>query len=163
VTLLFEVFGLICGAALIRAVAARSAVSSLRGGLTCVAVVLGAVAFWAGAWPEARALVRLHERDQRLTSAQARVVAGDTYGANEPFLAWADRLLARNARVFLDCPQPSPCSSFLANWITYRLTPRVFTDYETQAQWVLFYDTAPLRSAAVARFSARFALERLPG
>jgi hypothetical protein len=41
VTLAFDLFGVICGAAPIRALAARSAISSLRGGLTCVAVVLG--------------------------------------------------------------------------------------------------------------------------
>jgi hypothetical protein len=163
VTLVFDLFGVICGAALIRALAARNAVSSLRGGLTCVAVVLGVVAFWAGVWPQARTLVRLHEHDQHLTSAQARALPGTRYGADEAFLAWASHRLPPGAQVFLDCAQPHPCSNALANWITYRLTPRVFTDYSTQAQWVLFYGTAAPRAAAVVRFAPGFALERLPG
>lgn len=161
-TLLFDLLGLICGAALIRALASRSALSSLRGGLSCVAVVLGVVAFWANVWPQARALVRLHDRDQRLTFAQARAAPGVRYGADEPFLEWAGRRLPRDARVFLNCPQPRSCPNALANWITYRLTPRVFTDYASQAQWVLFYGTPPPPSAAVARFAPGFALERLP-
>jgi hypothetical protein len=161
VTLVFEVLGVICTAALIRAVTARPGTGSLRVWLACVAVGFGALAFWAKVFPETRTLVRLHTHDGRLTSAEARALPGERFGADEQFLAWADGRLPRFARVFLDCPQPQPCTNVLANWITYRLTPRVFTDFRSQAQWVLFYRTASPRAPGV-HFAPGYGLERLP-
>jgi hypothetical protein len=165
VTLLFETFGAISAALLVRVALTRS--SSLLPALACIAIVIGAVTFWSDVWPEARSLVRLHRADGHLTRAQAFAEPGQAFGADEPFLAWAARELPPRARVFLECPQPKPCSYGLPNWITYRLAPRVFTDYPTEAQWVLFYGT-PTRALSsatftvVARYAPGYVVGRLP-
>jgi hypothetical protein len=164
VTLALELLGALSTAALIRAMGARS--RSLLPALTCVAIVVGAISFWRGVWPEVRALVSLHTYDERLTPAQAFASPGSEYGAREGFLAWAADRLPPRARVFLACAQPTPCSNALANWITYRLGPRVFTDFAVQAQWVLFYGTPTSalvlrRPTRVLTYAPGFAIGRL--
>jgi hypothetical protein len=136
--LLLEVLGVLAVAAVVRAVTGGK---SLRPGLTVVVLVAGAIVFWTSIWPDARDLVRGHSHDARLTPAQRLAVPGAQYGAQERVLAWADASLPPRARVFLECPQATNCSNGLANWIAYRLEPRVFTDYPQQAQWILFYNT----------------------
>ena len=69
---------------------------------------------------------------------------------------------------FLECPQPTSCQNALANWITYRLQPRVFTDFPGQPQWVLFYNTAThalsgARFTALTEYASGFAVGRLAG
>jgi hypothetical protein len=164
VTPLFDLIGVICAAVLVRALG--RAANSPRGALACVLVALSAFAFWHGAWTQARSLVDQHRGDDRLTAVQALASPGAQYGADEPFLAWAQARLPRAARVFLDCPQPQTCSNALANWITYRLQPRLFTIYPTQAQWVLFYATGAgslsgTQLAGVQRFRPGFAVARI--
>ena len=46
----------------------------------------------------------------------------------------------RKATVHLICPN---CSVELGQWITYRLTPRIFSDRPAPGQWVLTYDATP--------------------
>lgn len=158
---LFDLVGLICVAALLWALGSRAGGRSLMGAVTCVAVVFGAGTFWTHVWPQARSMVLLHESDSRLTPAQAFANPGVRLHANEGFLAWADQRLPPTARVFLDCPEPRPCPNELSNWITYRLTPRVFTDYRGEAQWVLFYGTAGPAAPGIVGYSPGFAIERL--
>jgi hypothetical protein len=166
VTLFAEAVGVLFVAAMARAVLARSV--SLGGAVTAVAVVLGGLAFWAGVWPQARELVSDHAHNARLSREQALALPGTALPATaaparEDVLAWADSVLPRRARVFLDCPQPAPCTNPLANWITYRLEPRVFTDSASQAQWVLFYGTPArwLATTSVMEFAPGYAIGRL--
>jgi hypothetical protein len=164
VTLVLEFVGVVSAAALVRALASRSA--SLLGTAACVAVALSAFLFWHGVWPQAARLVDLHNRDGRLSREQALAAPGYAYGVNAGFLAWADGRLPRRARVFLDCPEPVSCPHGVANFITYRLQPRVFTDFARQANWVLFYSQpgtalGSARVTALATYRAGFAIGRL--
>lgn len=138
-TLLVEVVGLLSVATIVYSL--RTRLVSLGGGVTVMAVALSGVVFWTGIWSTARGLMADHQHDSHLTRAQARALPGTAVGAREDVLAWADQLLPKHARVYLDCPQPTRCLNGLANWITYRLTPRVFTDLPSQADWILFYNT----------------------
>jgi hypothetical protein len=136
--------------------------------LTAAGVVLAAIAFWGNVFPRAGSLIDDHNRDARLSREQALALPGRRWGAREDALAWADSVLPLNARVFLECPQPSPCTNALANWITYRLQPRVFTDYPNQAQWVLFYGTptgalSSPRLTGVIEYAPGFAIARVAG
>ncbi|HWF74462.1 MAG TPA: hypothetical protein VG186_14025 [Solirubrobacteraceae bacterium] len=138
-TVLLEVVGALAVAALVRGLLPGPA--PLTAAVSVVAVVVAGFAFWSNAWPDARTLVDEHSRDARLSTEQALAVPGARWGARDDVLAWADAVLPRDANVFLECPQPSNCSNGLANWIAYRLEPRVFTDFPAQAQWILFYAT----------------------
>ncbi len=163
-TLLLELVGALVLAAMIRGLLPGRV--SLLSGLTVVAVALAGFAFWSNVWSVGRGFISQHAVDARLTAEQALAVPGGEYGAREDVLAWADGVLPRQARVFLDCQQPNPCQNALANWITYRLLPRVFTDFPWQAQWVLFYDTPPgaLESVKVSDevvYKPGFAIARL--
>lgn len=165
--LLFVLVGLLCVVAIAPAVV-RQRGPSLSTWLVVASVAIGALAFWSNLFPQTRALIDEHGRDSRLTAEQALALPGTAYRAREDFLAWADARLPRRAAVFLYCPQPAPCSNALANWITYRLQPRVFTDLPTQAQWVLFYATSPstLRGAPLTwlvPYAPGFALARVGG
>jgi hypothetical protein len=146
VTLLLEVVGVLAAASVIRATLPSA--TSLRDGLTIVAVVLAGFALWSTIWPQARDLIDQHSADARLTRAQALALPGTVWGAHEDVLAWAATRLPRRATVYLECPQPEHCSNGLANWIAYRLAPRVFTDLPVQAQWILFYATPPSELAS---------------
>jgi hypothetical protein len=139
VTLLLEVLGVLAVAALVRGLLPGP--GSLLPGVSVVAVVVAGFAFWSNLWPDVHDLVSEHSADARLSSEQALALPGTHFGAREDVLAWADALLPLHARVFLECPQPGNCSNGLANWITYRLQPRVFTSYPSQARWVLVYNT----------------------
>jgi hypothetical protein len=165
VTLLLEVIGALAVAALVRGLLPGSA--ALLPALAVVAVVAGGFAFWSNVWPDAETFVDFHARDARLSAEQALAVPGGGFGAREDVLAWADALLPRGARVFLECPEPTNCSNGLANWIAYRLQPRVFADFPAQAQWILFYRTP--RSAlgtsvpltGVVQYAPGFAIGRV--
>jgi hypothetical protein len=137
VTLLAEVLGVLAIAAIVRV--AWPGTSSLKPAITVVIVVLAGFGFWAKIWPRVSGLVREHSQDSQLTAEQALSIPGVTFGANASVLAWADGALPREASVFLDCT----CANGLANWITYRLQPRFFTELPAQAQWILFYNTQP--------------------
>ncbi len=133
-----------------------------------LAALAGAAAFWIGVGPGAVGMVREHARDAHLNAAQAFARPGEGFGAREDVLAWADATLPRHGRVYLDCPQPERCSNGLANWIAYRLEPRVFTDTPAQATWVLLYRTASGRSAPpgfvlAATYAPGFAVARRAG
>ena len=157
-TLLLEVIGVLAVAALVRG--ALNGPASLIPVLSVVAVVVGGFAFWSNVWPEGHALVSEHTADARYTPEEALAGPGLPFGADEQALSWADSVLPLRARVFLECPQPAPCSNSLANWITYRLQPRVFTSYPSQARWIFFYDTPPTALPAV-RFTG--AVQFVPG
>ncbi len=127
---------------------------------------LSGVVFWTGVWATARGLVKQHEHDAGLSRAQALALPGTSMQAREDFLAWAARIVPKRATVYLDCPQPTRCLNGLANWISYRLTPRVFTDLPSQAQYVLFYNAPPSeagapRVSALRFYGADFALGRV--
>lgn len=138
-TLLLEVVGVLAVAALVRG--ALPGPASLLPALAVVAVVVAGFAFWSNAWPEVHDLVSEHSADARLTPEQALSLPGSLWGARADVLDWANGVLPQRARVFLECPQESNCSNGLANWITYRLQPRLFTSFASQAQWILFYNT----------------------
>ncbi len=165
-SVLVELGGVLCVAATVRYV--HPGARSLLPALAIVALVLGGFAFWRSAWTEGRGLIDQHSRDARLTREQALALPGTAYGAREDVLAWADVHLPRRARVFLECPQPTPCPNALANWITYRLQPRVFTDRPGQARWVLFYGTSTsalsgTRVMGLIEYASGFAIGRLAG
>ncbi len=128
----------------------------------------GAAAFWIGVGPGAVGMVHERAHDAHLTAAQALARPGEGLGARADVLAWADATLPRHGRVYLDCPQPASCSNALANWIAYRLEPRVFTDTPAQATWVLLYRRAPDEPlpagfALAATYARGFAVARRAG
>jgi hypothetical protein len=86
-----------------------------------------------------RDLVEQHSADSKLSRAEAAVAAGGQFPAREDFLGWAESQLPSHARVFLACGRG--CGP--REWITYRLSPRVFVERPRQAGWLLFYDEAP--------------------
>src|SRR5947209_2238190 len=131
--------------------------------LVLLAVACSMVAAWVTLGVRTRQLIAAHGDDARLSRAEALAVPGRAFGAREDVLAWAAALIPTHARVYLQCPQPGSCSNPLANWITYRLSPRVFTDSAADADWVLVYRSGPsgiTGARAVWRFSPGFAVLR---
>jgi hypothetical protein len=143
-TLLVEVLGFVVLAGALRTLLPAGALP-LAGALTALAVAIGGAALWLDGYPTVRKLLAEHASSEVLTRAQANAAAGGLFPADEGFLAWADARLPKTATVWLECAGHCP-----GEWVTFRLSPRVFVSSPSQAQFALFYDVAP-SSAAYAR------------
>jgi len=137
VTILLEVIGVIVLAAAARALLPTGS-TSLVAAIAAIAVAVGGAAFWLGGYASLRHLLDEHASFEGSTVAQANAAAGGQFPADEGFMAWADAHLPKTARVYLACTGHCP-----AEWVTFRLSPRVFVSSPAQAQYVLFYDIAP--------------------
>lgn len=136
-TLAFEVIGVIVLAAALRAPLPTPAFP-LTSAIAAFAVAVGGVSFWLNGYSSARSLLDGHASDLQLTRGQANAAGGGIFPADEGFLAWADARLPRKARVFLECTGHCP-----GEWVTFRLSPRVFVSSPKQAEYALFYDIDP--------------------
>jgi hypothetical protein len=109
-----------------------------------LAVAAMAIAFWSAVWSEGHTLVDQHSSDSTLTSEQANAVAGNLFPANDAFLSFAAATVPSDATVYLWCgPAQAGCYDGLSDWISFRLSPRVFVSQPGQAQWVVVYGASP--------------------
>jgi hypothetical protein len=113
---------------------------SWRVALATVAAVLGLVAIVSSGWSHARNILTQRGIDAKTTAAERRASVGQRFGAREDILRVVDEQIPRRAKVLLICPN---CSAELGQWITYRLTPRRFTDGPEGAEWIFTYDSTP--------------------
>ena len=148
-TLLIEVLGVVVVAVLLgeRLGPRRSLVP----GVLAVAVAIAALSSFPVLWSDAHTLVNTHDQDAMLTREAANTAAGGTFPANEPFLAFAEANIPRSASVYLDCGTANAgCPGGLNEWISFRLTPRLFLPTPARARYALFYGANPA-TAAYAR------------
>jgi hypothetical protein len=143
-TLAWEVIGVIVLAAALRALLPTPSIPLVTV-IAAFAVAVGGASFWLDGYSSARSLLNEHASDLQLTRGQANAAGGGIFPADEGFLAWADAHLPRNARVFLECTGHCP-----GEWVTFRLSPRVFVSSPIQAEYALFYDIDP-KSAPYTR------------
>jgi hypothetical protein len=136
-TLAFEVIGVVVLAAALRALLPTPSIP-LTTAIAAFAIAVGGASFWLNGYSSARSLLDEHASDRQLTRGQANAAGGGIFPADEGFLAWADALLPRKARVFLECTGHCP-----GEWVTFRLSPRVFVSSPEQAEYALFYDIDP--------------------
>ena len=140
-TLLIELLGVLALAVAIRSLAG-GAISSAS-----AAVAVAVVAFGIGGlnnlWPETTGLVDAHNANAKLSREAANTQAGAVYSTdNEGFLAFADRVIPRTARVFIECGlHQGKCLQ--QEWVTFRLSPRVFVEHPSQARWAIFDGAEP--------------------
>jgi hypothetical protein len=144
VTLIFEAVGIVVLAAAVRAVLPASRLS-LTTAILALAVAIGGAPFWLEGYAASRRLLDEHSANEALTRGQANAAGGGIFPADEGFLAWVDARLPRNARIYMECTGHCP-----AEWVTFRLSPRVFVNSPREAQYALFYDVSP-GSKAYAR------------
>lgn len=115
--------------------------------VTLLAVAAMAIAFWSGVWSEGSALVTQHDSDAALTVEEANTLAGNLWPANNAFITFAAATIPTNAKVYLYCgPGQAACLDGVSDWVTFRLSPRVFVEHPGEAQWVVVYG-APLADA----------------
>lgn len=108
-----------------------------------LAAVVGGVAIWTDLVPTVRGTLRAREGNAAVPRSVRDVVGGNIIGAREDVLMWVDAQVPRDARIHLDCGNPSQCGNGVNEWTTWRLSPRFFTDRPEQAEWVLFYGIDP--------------------
>lgn len=162
--LLVEIVGVIVLAAGINSLAGRA--FSPVSAAAAVAVVTLGVAFWGSVWSEAKSLLDTHNADAKLTREEANTAGGAVFGINEGFMAFADKLIPPNARVFIECaPHQAKCVG--QDWLAFRLTPRVFVEHPGQARWAIFYGVDPsvepfAKGWLVLRFAPGFAVAQAP-
>ena len=133
-------------------------------------VVLG-IAFFGGWWPQITQMVDDHSSSAKLSVEAANAAAGRLFrvGNNyidDKFMQFVDYTISRQTTVFIECgPHQSPCDN--QDWLTFRLSPRVFVPHPQQAQWAIFYDVDPAQESFAAgwrlsTYSPGFAVARRP-
>ncbi|MGI9099463.1 MAG: hypothetical protein ACR2H2_13410 [Solirubrobacteraceae bacterium] len=138
-TLLLQVIGVLLVAAVARAVVGsdrRLRVES--GAVTAVAVVLVGFGALDGAWVTTRSLLTERSANARLSPSEYQGRGGTIFSAREDFLTFVDSRVPRAATVHLACA----CSDE-RDWISWRLSPRRFTERPQDADWLVFYRVQP--------------------
>lgn len=133
-----------------------------------LAAVVAGVVIWTDLVPTVRGTLRAREGNAAVPREARDVVGGNIIGAREDVLSWVEAQVPKDARIYLDCGDPSQCGGGVNEWTTYRLAPRFFTDRPEQAGWVLFYGIDPAsasyaRTLGIREFEPNFALGRRPG
>ncbi len=128
-----------------------------------LAAVVAGVVIWTDLVPVVRGTLRAREGNVVVPRTARDVVGGNIIGAREDVLAWVDAQVPEDARIFLDCGDPSQCAGGVNEWTTWRLSPRFFTDRPEQADWVLFYGIDPTsasyaRTLRIRKFAPTFGL-----
>jgi hypothetical protein len=139
VTLLLQVIAVLVVAAVAHALIGGDRRPRLdAAAVTVVAVILVGFAALDTAWSTARSL--LHERpvDAKLGPAGYLGQGGAVFSAREDFLSLVDTRVPRRAPVYLVCG----CTDE-RDWISWRLSPRPFTDGPLDADWIVFYRAPP--------------------
>ena len=134
----------ICGALLLGGLlgswTGSAAPRRIVAGIVTIALVLTGVAFWNGLWSMGHTfIVQAGTWPSSLHVANAE--PGSLYPADEGLLDEVDRALPRNASVYLFCAKNSVGCS--AEWISYRLSPRLFVTSPARAQYVVVYGDSP--------------------
>jgi hypothetical protein len=150
VVFLVEVVGLVLVAVVVREFIGGSSRPPLYVGLTVAAVVVGGIAFWGGIWGSAKAMMDTHDAKARLTQGEADTAGGGSVSADTGFLTWVGGHVPRDARLYLECGQPSSCRNGQNEWITYQLVRHVFVPTPQAADYVVFNYVDP-RSFPYAR------------
>lgn len=89
----------------------------------------------------------------------ANLTPGSLFPADENLLNPAESAIPRHARVYLICYSGSVgCSG---EWIGYQLSPRLFVEKMSEAQYVLVYGASPKKVPATAHLHT--VLERADG
>ena len=109
------------------------------GGVVLLAVAVAGLAFWGAVWGTGRTFVEQSEHYPSIHDAN--VAPGSLFPADETLLTSAEALIPRQASVYLICqPNAVGCSG---EWVTYQLSPRLFVDNISEAQYVLVYGASP--------------------
>jgi hypothetical protein len=146
VALVLEVGGILILGALLGVWVAPRRPTGIVVGVSLIAVALAGIAFWGGLWNMGRTFIKQSEEAPTVQSANAN--PGSLFPANETFLEAVEHAVPRNASMYLICgPNQVGCDS---EWISYRLSPRLFTEREDQAQYVVVYGDSPTTVAATA-------------
>lgn len=147
-TLVIQVAGVLLLGALLGSLIRRSATSHRTvAGIVVIALAPAGLAFWNGLWSMGHTfVVQAGTWPSSLHVANAE--PGSLFPADEGLLDEVDRVLPRNASVYLLCAKNSVgCSG---EWISYRLSPRLFVTGPAQAQYVVVYGDSPKTVPATA-------------
>lgn len=108
-------------------------------GVTALAIAVAGLAFWGGVWLTGRTFI---EQTSTYPSIhEANVAPGSLYPADEDLLNAVEAVLPRSATIYLICqPNATGCSG---EWISYQLSPRVFVEKISEAQYILVYGDSP--------------------
>jgi hypothetical protein len=158
--LVVEVFGVLAGAAAVRALAAVSWAAAI----TAVAAVVGVAVLWTLGWLAVSDFREREKTNAALPRAELNNAGGARMGAREDFLSWADRRMPRRDRVLLVC---TPACGGMEQWVAWRVLPRPLVNRKQDADWILMYNALPrdvgLRGRDAERFGNRLYLSRGPG
>jgi hypothetical protein len=107
-----------------------------------LAAIWSILAFGNQAWNLGRTWMGQRADNVKLPEAAIKGAGGIAFPAREEILRIVDDKIPKQDTVFLVCKDPA-CAGALNVWITYRLTPRIFTETAKGADWVLLYNAAP--------------------
>jgi hypothetical protein len=126
--------------------------------VAAVATVVGGYVFFTQVYRAGSLTVSIASHFRDIEPVDRRAIGGTGFpNSNEPFMRWVEVRVHPRDRVYLECGRRA-CSGSLAEWLTFRLTPRRFTDRPEQADWILFYGSDPGRAAYARGFERmRFA------
>ncbi|MEY2443254.1 MAG: hypothetical protein QOJ46_2680 [bacterium] len=163
-TLLLQVIAVLVVAAVVHAVVGRDRRVGLDAGVVAaVAVVLIGFAALDAEWKTGRSLLHDRAANAKLSPAEYQARGGAIFAAREDFLEFVDSRIPRAASTYLVCS----CTDE-RDWISWRLSPRRFTNRPQDADWIVFYratpkgtDVPPGLYGPLIRFEPDFQLARV--
>lgn len=149
--LLVQVLGVLALAAFVALLQGSGRPVPTTAGVAVVAVVVCGAIVWSDLYPAARDQLVQREANAALTEEDRRSLGGRFGNNREDFLMWVEKNVGPDERPHLYCgPGGEGCAGGYGEWITWRLSPRVFTPEPTPDEPIIVFGADP-RQAPDAR------------